>query len=396
MKGGNITPLYPNRGFQNAEPEPIEVFYPATIDGPPPAPRWVVDGLLLPGSVCLLTGIPGVGKSLMLQQLLTAIALEQPWLNKAVVQARCHALFCEDSRDQLIRRQIALCEHYNTHPSRLELEFTWQDREAKDSTLWEVDARSGIGSPTPFWYQLWELVRDDEIRVLGIDTTAVTFAGNENYRNHVTPYMRALTAAAVVHNCIVILNAHPSRGNANSYSGSSAWLASCRVAISLGRPKNYDEETGEPAFERVLRGLKSNYSVGIKSERLRYDHGAFIVDEVTGSTPGKRGPLSHIERTDLEYRLLEGLRNMRANGAHVTADELLQGSLPHRARRSANPMLNQIALNDLYATQAELLATGRIVRVSLAGKCLLRPAKEFYYDGEQPWLDLMQPGPKKE
>jgi RecA-family ATPase len=393
---GEITPLYPNRGFQNAEPEPIQVFYPATIDGPPPAPRWTVDGLLLPGSVCLLTGIPGIGKSLLLQQLMTAIALGLPWLNKDVVQARCHALFCEDSREQLIRRQIQLCEHYDSHPSRLELEFTWQDREAQDSTLWEVDARTEIGAPTPFWYQLWELVRDDEIRVLGIDTAAVTFAGNENFRNHVTPYMRALTAQAVMNNCIVILNAHPSRGNTNSYSGSSAWLASCRMGVSLGRPKNYDEETGQPAFERVLRGLKSNYSPAIQNERLRYDHGAFIVDDDAASAPKKRGPLSHIERTDLEYRLLQGLRNVRANGANVPADEMLAASMPNRARRSADPMLNKIALNDLYAAQAELIAGGRVVRVSVGGKCMLRPAKEFYYEGEQPWLDLMSPSKKEE
>src|SRR4029077_17233654 len=248
----NLTPLSPSRGSGTAEPGPIEVFYPATIDGPPPPPKWIVDGLLLPGSGCPLTGIPGVRKSLLLQQLMTAVALEQPWLGKAVVQARCHALFCEDGRDQLIRRQIALCQHYNTHPSSLELEFTWQDREVQDSTLWEVDNRSGIGAPTPYWYQLWELVRDEGIRVLGLDTAAVTFAGNENYRSHVTPYMRALTSQAVINNCIVVLLAHPSRGTGSSYSGSSAWLASCRVAISLGRPKSYDEETGQPAFERVL------------------------------------------------------------------------------------------------------------------------------------------------
>jgi RecA-family ATPase len=391
MKSNNIHPLYPNRGFASTDPEPIEIFYPATIEGPPPPPRWIVDGLLLPGSVCLLTGIPGVGKSLLLQQMCTAIALEKPWLNKQTIQARCHALFAEDGREQLIRRQISLCEYYDVHPSCLELEFTWQDREAKDSTLWEVDARTGIGSPTPLWFQLWELVRDEEIRVLGLDTAAVTFAGNENYRSHVTPYMRALTAQAVINNCTIILNAHPSRANAGTYSGSSAWLASCRVAISLGRPKNYSEETGEPKFERVLRGLKSNYSLGIQGERLLYDHGAFIIDQDAAAATAKRGPLTHIEKTDLEYRLLQGLRNVRANGAHVPADEMLLASLPNRARRSPDPMVNHIALNDLYAAQAELITSGRVVRVSVGGKCMLRPAKEFYYPGEQPWLDLMTP-----
>jgi hypothetical protein len=70
---------------------------------------------------------------------------------------------------------------------------------------------------------------------------------------------------------------------------------------------------------------------------------------------------------------------------------MLLASLPNRARRSPDPMVNHIALNDLYAAQAELITSGRVVRVSVGGKCMLRPAKEFYYPGEQPWLDLMTP-----
>ena len=106
-------------------------------------------------------------------------------------------------------------------------------------------------------------MRDEGISLVGLDTAAVVFGGNENFRGQVTSFMRALVAAAVGMNGAIILNAHPSKSGPNSYSGSTAWLASARFALSLGRPADYDEESGEPRAARVLRGLGANYSAGL-------------------------------------------------------------------------------------------------------------------------------------
>src|SRR6266404_1545166 len=91
---GHVVP-YP--GATLAPPlNPIRLRYPSEIDGPPPAPVWTVDNMLLPGTVCLIAGASKIGKSLVGQQMLTAIALGREWMGRATEQARCIAIFCED------------------------------------------------------------------------------------------------------------------------------------------------------------------------------------------------------------------------------------------------------------------------------------------------------------
>ena len=52
--------------------------------------------VLMRGTVCLLTGVPKIGKSLLLQQGLTGCATGQPWLGRDTVGCRAFGLFTED------------------------------------------------------------------------------------------------------------------------------------------------------------------------------------------------------------------------------------------------------------------------------------------------------------
>lgn len=373
---GNVVPLRP--------PEVFRPFFPSTMTGlPPKPPEWLVDSLLLRGSVCLLTGTPGIGKSLALQQLLTAVALGKPWLDKETLQVRTFGLFGEDPQDQLERRQLDINAHYDAAPPDYEDNYAWDSRDALDAVMWGRDARGNLG-PTPFWDSFWDFVAEHGSQLVMLDTTAVVYDGNENIRSEVTPFMRALTRKAAEGNLAIILASHPARGTPHGYSGSTAWLGSSRFAFNLGRPKDFDPETGQPALERVIRGLKFNYSAGIAAEKILWNRGVFIPDR-TGEPPAPKTALNRIDRMDLQYRLLEGMRRAISLGAKLSADELSSTSMPSRARRSPDPMINRLPLNDLYKAQQELIDSGMAVLVSVESRVLIRPASGPAYSGEQPW-----------
>ncbi len=374
---------------------PIRLRYPSDINGPPPPPRWTVDAMLLPGTVCLLSGASNVGKSLAAHQLLSAIALGVPWMGRATEQARCLAVFCEDRPDELDRRSLQICEHYDVHTSLLEHEFAWDAREDRDAVLWDVEF--GKGRPTDYWLQLFGeragqgLVGQDGYRVVLLDTAAAVFQGNHNDPRQVNLFMRALTRAAVMHDCTILLNAHPSRSSPRTFGGSAQWEAACRFAFNLARPEptqgltEEDMRYGDAGYQRIFRGLGSNYVATPRPEKWRWRDGVFILDDMAVDARPPHDKIGDQERRDIQYRLLMGLKRAMQNGAQVPADEMASRSLANLARRCVDPEINRVPFNELYAAQQALLDAGQIVRVRVGSRCLVRP-QDMVYPNEEAWL----------
>lgn len=376
--------------------EQFRPFYASQMEGWAPVERqFIVDGLMMPKTVALFSGPPKIGKSLLLQQILTACALGESWLGRKCQRMRAFGLFAEDPEEELVRRQIDINRYYDRSPADYELDLSWDAREGKDATLINF-GRDEQPEFTALWHQLWAFVQDCGFQVIGLDTAAAVFGGNENFRNQVTYFMRALVQQAVLINGLVILTAHPNKMTPNGYSGTTAWLGSSRFGMSLQRPPEWDAEAETPRDVRSLRPLGANYGTPMRSERVRYDRGIWELDDVPASAAGgkrKAAPLTSIERQDLEYRLLQGLRYVLQNGAEVPADESSPKSMPARARRSPEPMLNRISIADLSAAQRALIETGRVVRVEVAKKCLIRPAEGPAYRDEKPWVETAKSRP---
>ena len=374
---------------------PLCIRYPSEIEGPPPAPHWLCDSVLLPGTVCLLAGASNIGKSLAAMQLLMAVALGCDWMGRATEQARCLAMFCEDMPDQLDRRALSICEHYEVHNSILDREFAWDARADRDSLLWETEY--GRGQPTQFWHQLFGerpgqgLIAEDGYRVVLLDTAAAMFRLNHNDTSQVNAAMRALVREAVRLGIVILVNTHPSRSNKTSYGGSGQWEACARFGFNLARPKppaGVDEEEmayGDAGLQRVFRGLGSNYVATPRPERWRWDHGVFVIDDLVGDAkPRSKRPTTESERAEIRYRLLMGLKRAMQHGVVVPADVMAVRSLPHLARTYGDAEIRAVPLNELYASQQALLDAGQVVMVSVRGKCCLRPADMTYRD-EEPW-----------
>ena len=334
-------------------------------------------------TVTLFVGPPKVGKSLLLQQMLTSLASGVAWLGRSVEHVKTFGLLTEDPQEELNKRQLAINEHYGISAADLELDMSWDAREGKEATLVTFDRGGDHLQFTPLWYQVWQFVADLGVEAVGLDTAAVVFAGNENYRSQVTAFLRALVVQAIICNCGIVLTAHPGKGN-TGYSGSSGWLASSRSAITLNRPHDYDPDVG-PHNARVLRNLGANYSAGIAVQHLEYRDGVIVpVDTPELARSTKALPLNLTERMDLEYRLLGLLKVLRTNGVRIPADDILPTGLPARARKTAT--FSKVPLQDLCAAQQALIDSGRILRVSIGGRCVLRAADSTPFDGEEAWL----------
>ena len=74
-------------------------------DRPIPPRRWVVPDWIPWGYVTGLYGPGSTGKTLLAQQLMTAAAVNKPWVGLGVAPIRTLAVFCEDDDDELQRRQ---------------------------------------------------------------------------------------------------------------------------------------------------------------------------------------------------------------------------------------------------------------------------------------------------
>jgi RecA-family ATPase len=330
------------------------------------------------GAVTLLAGIQKIGKSLMLQQILSAVALGKPCLGLHTERARAFGYFCEDPDYWLIRRQFDINAALSAEMPDYDDAFSWVSHAASsDCVLAEFEY--GKMRLTSAWDHLWREVDAQQSEIIGIDTAAAVFTGNENSRNQVTPFMRALQAKALEKHRAVVLCAHPTKSDPRGFSGSGAWLASARQGFSLQRPNDYDELTNTPANERLLCGLGTNYSAGPSTIRLRWREGVFeAVDP--DLLPTRATSAKSLEV--LAEEMLRGLYHTRTNGGAVPADVMMAGSLPRRYRKTFN---QRTSLNDLYAAQDQLLARGDVVRVKVKGRCLLRPRTAAKYDSEEVW-----------
>ncbi len=249
----------------------------ASLHGKPIPPReWLVEGWLSPGHVTVLFGEGGTGKSILMQQLMLACATGREWLGLKTITCPTFGLFCEDSEDELHRRQAGLCDLMGV--SLADTGDMAYFSGADDENELVLFDRNGRMELTPQFARLTHEVRDTGARLITVDTGACTFGGDENVRRQVTSFVRvALGRIAQANNAAVVLTLHPSRSGINRGDpdgGSTAWTGSARARWTLSKARG---ELGavDPA-ERVLALPKSNYSVDGTELRMRRISAGFV------------------------------------------------------------------------------------------------------------------------
>lgn len=284
-----------------AEPVFGKTIFPVTLDGVHPPDRvWAVNDWIPDSCVTGLYGDGGVGKSLLAMMLMTCVSQNIPFLGLPTRAARAFGFFCEDSQDELHRRQRDINDHYGINFSELQ-NMAWQSRVGCDNIL--MTFQNGLGKPTAAYAALRaEIIRTRSTFVV-IDTAADTFGGNENARQEVRQFINLLGRLALEISGAVILCAHPSRSGLNDDSGSggsTAWNNTLRSRLYLRRPKNGQDDMNEEEAKgvRLFSRMKSNYAEIGDSYTLKWTRGAFRVDPASAKDLVSRLEIDKKNRED--------------------------------------------------------------------------------------------------
>lgn len=363
---------------------PIKAIKPESWAGLPiPERQWLLKGICARGDVTLLNGDGGVGKSLLCQQLQTALALGMPWLGiqPPLGGIKSIGIFCEDNESELHRRQAGINRYYGCDYGDLG-NVTLIDRVGEANALMSFDRRSGGNSITPFFRQIESMIVSEGAEVVIIDTAADTFQGNEIDREQVRTFVQRLRGWAVQANGVVILTQHPSvhgMASGSGSSGSTGWHNSVRSRVYMQRPKRTDEHGEEiPTDERELSFKKSNYGPLGNKIRMIWRDGVFVtVDEA--------GPQSIFDKRRTMEVLLDASADMVRQGIEISPDPVSKTGLACRVR--SHKELGRLPASIITQAQGALLDEGKLVVIATRKKdrhsgTLIRP-QWMRYPSEQ-------------
>lgn len=264
----------PDRSFLREAEERRDAFQPIPNERllrPPPRREWMVDGCFPKATVAMVSGDGGIGKSLLMMQLLACASLGLPWLGMATTAGRGLFLSCEDDEIEQHHRLHAICRHLGYEIGDvLEAGLDLHDRVGRENTLTRLDRKSWRMEPTPLFARLLDRCLAEGISYVVIDTATQTFAGNQNDEQQVVQFINQLRRLAIAIQGIVIMTKHPSltgRSLGTGESGNTAWNNSVRSRLYLREGKD----------GLALQGMKANYSGKVKPLPLRWERGVFVL-----------------------------------------------------------------------------------------------------------------------
>jgi RecA-family ATPase len=239
-----------------------------------PAVEWMVDRHFLKGTVGLVSGDGGIGKSTLMQQLATSAVMGLPWLGCELEPGPALMLACEDDYVMLLHRHKAIVQHLGIPfhaPKEAGLQL-WP-RVGQDNTLMTFGKDTGWKVMGTHWWQRVALrVKRNKTKYLIIDTSTQTFDGNQNDERQVMQFITQLRQLALAMGGCVIITKHPSlsgRALGTGESGNVAWNNSVRSRFYLHKDKQKN---------LLWRGMKSNYGPVGEDLPLRWDRGVFVID----------------------------------------------------------------------------------------------------------------------
>jgi hypothetical protein len=193
-----------------------------------PRPKWLVKNLLVEGSLAILFGRWGTGKSTVAIELGVAIARALPWHGRKVLGGKVVYISCE-----------------NPHGVRARLSAALKDQgitiDDLHGNFLEIAARPHLSKPEDVQALIAELQAIGPVALIVVDTLARAMAGTEENS--------AKDSSILVGNCqtisektgaCVMLVHHTGKDESRGMRGSSNLPASADTEIELERPSETD------------------------------------------------------------------------------------------------------------------------------------------------------------
>ena len=264
----------------------IDRIYGRDLIGIPPEREWIIPDWLPKGCVTAIYGDGGVGKSLLVQQLMTSLATGKEWLGFKNKPMKVYGLLCEDNKQELWRRQCLINKQLQLEMEDLE-NIAYVSRVGEDNLLMTF-GNQDTGKLTPFFSKLLEDIQNFKPDLVVLDTAADLFGGQENHRTHARQFIQNCCAKiARTCNAAVLLCAHPSDAGLQRKTGtggSTAWNNTIRSRWYLEKPEGDDIS---PDI-RILSQKKSNYSATKGKMTIKWEYGIFIkIDDHVECIAGK-------------------------------------------------------------------------------------------------------------
>jgi RecA-family ATPase len=345
----------------------FRIINPCDWEGAEVPPRmWIVPEWLPVGHVTAHYGDGGTGKTLPAQQLQTSCATGFEWCGMHVKRCTSLGLYCEDSEEELHRRQADICRELGLSMRECS-DIHLISGVGEDNTLMTFDS-NGKGRIIDKFFELRDVILEVGAQLVILDTAADLFAGNENDRHQVRRFISLLGGLALEIDGAVLLNAHPSRSGLSTGTldgGSTAWSNSVRSRWSLSRPAADKEDPEPDTNERILERRKANYAKIGDAIDLRWRNGVLLPTEAwrnarTAANPDGMSGAFHgpVKQAAAEQTFLELLDRLMDQGRAVSASANAGNYAPKLF--AEQPGRNGLRKEDFKRAMEALFAANRI------------------------------------
>lgn len=341
----------PQESEQTKQTPPLD--WPALAELTPPPRRWAINGWMGYGHTTLLVGAGGIGKTLIAQEIGSALCLGQTFIEEITESAKVLMWACEDDHDELWRRQLAIARYLKRGLEDFS-DFVLVPRHGQDNAM--CISKFGEMIFTPLIKTLMEQAADCKSDVVILDNVAQLYGAGENDRHAVTAFLNGLSGA--LPGKAILLLAHPSRSQGSEFSGSGAWENVARTRLYLGaklpdEKPDPDQEINQD--ERYLCRRKSNYS-NKDWRRLNYENGVLVPEAAQAGT----GIIGVLREQATEKIVLEAIQKLASMGIHANEGSRSPQYLPRLIMEYK--LGNGQTRPDLASAMRKLLTDGKLTK----------------------------------
>ena len=178
------------------------------------------------GNVIFLKGKFNVGKSLFVQQLMTAVATGYTWFDESVGKIKTYGIFCEDDETKLWHRQCGINELYRLNMRSPDLinNVHLMPRKGEYNILIAFDDY-GVGHVTSYFDDLLKDIQLFQPKLVVLDEVLNLLWREEHSEHYLCQFIRSCcTRIAKIANCTVLLCQHDNSEKVGKWDNKTWYL----------------------------------------------------------------------------------------------------------------------------------------------------------------------------